>query len=206
VGYVDVALWGVLPAVLRAFRERHPGVSLTMHERLPAQQLTGLRGGDLDVGIGPPPPVRLFETAPVSDEPLLVAVPATHRLAGRAAVEIGELADEPWVLVPRRVPSRLGDLVRAACASAGFTPRVAQEARQLDALVALVSAGLGVTLVPSAAERVPRPGVAYRPLRGPALRFPLTAAWRRDDAPPTAASFLAVLREVTARDAAGGAG
>jgi len=198
VGYVDVALWGVLPAVLRAYRERHPGVALTMHERLPSQQHTALRAGDLDVGIAPPPPAGTFATAPVSDDPVRVALPATHRLAGRDAIDLVELAAEPWVLVPRRVPSRLGDLTRGACASAGFSPRVAQEARQLDALVALVSAGLGVTLVPRAAERVPRPGVVYRPLRGTELRLPLVAVWRRDDPPPTVESFLTVLRSATA--------
>ena len=100
------------------------------------------------------------------------------------------------MVFPMRLPSRLGDLVRVACAAAGFAPRVAQETRQLDALVALVSAGLGVTLVPGAAERVPRAGVAYRPLRDLDLRLPLMAAWRRMDAPPTVASLVAALREV----------
>ena len=200
IGYVDAALWGVLPAVLGAYRERHPDVRLTLLERLPTQQVAALRQGDLDVGIGPPPRlIGEFETAPVSEERVVVALPAAHPLAARDAVDLRDLADEPWVLVPARMPSRLRELVSAACAAAGFTPRVAQEARQLDALVALVSAGLGVTFVPHAAGRLPRAGVVYRPLAGQALRFPLVAAWRRGDAPPTVASFLAVLRDVVAR-------
>ena len=82
-----------------------------------------------------------------------------------------------------------------------FTPRVAQEARELDALVALVSAGLGVTLVPVSVSRVARPGVAFRPLRGAgpgALTFRLVALWRRGPARPAVATFLEVLREVAA--------
>jgi DNA-binding transcriptional LysR family regulator len=196
VGYVDVALWGVLPDVLRAYRERYPEVAVTLHERLPHQQLAMLRTGALDLGIGPPPPAGTVETAPVSDDPVMVALPAAHALGVRAAIHLAELAAEPWVMVPTRVPTRLGSLVTAACAAAGFTPRVSQEARQLDALVALVSAGLGVTLVPSAAERVRRPGVVFRPLRGVDLRLPLVAAWRRGDPPPTVASFIEVLRTV----------
>ena len=200
IGYVDAALWGVLPAVLGAYRERHPAVRLTLLERLPTQQVAALRLGDLDVGIGPPPRVAgEFDTAPVSEETVVVALPAAHALAAHDAIDLRDLADEPWVLVPARMPSRLRELVMTACAAAGFTPRVAQEARQLDALVALVSAGLGVTFVPHAAGRLPRAGVVYRPLRDQALRFPLVAAWRQGDAPPTVDSFLAVLREVVAR-------
>jgi DNA-binding transcriptional LysR family regulator len=126
----------------------------------------------------------------------VLALPAAHRLAARAEIDIAELADEPWVLVPARVPSRLREATVAACVAAGFTPRVAQEARQLDALVALVSAGLGVTFVPGAAERMPRAGVAFRPLRGLDLEFRLVAMWRRDDAPPTVRSFVEVVRRV----------
>ena len=193
IGYVDTALWGVLPAAVRAYRERFPGVALSLHERQPAQQLAALASGDIDVGIGPPVRDAGFATALVSDDTVLVALPAGHTLADAPDVALAELAGEPWVLVPTRVRSRLGDVVRTACAAAGFAPRVTQEARQLDALVALVSAGLGVTLVPRSAERVPRVGVVYRPLRGIDLRLPLVAAWRAADASPTVAPFVAVL-------------
>ena len=199
IGYVDSALWGVLPAVLGAYRDAHPMVRLTLLERLPAQQVAGLRAGDLDVCVGPPPPpgtLGVFQTAPVSDDGILLALPAAHRLADRETVELADLAEEPWVLVNARTPSRLREMAVAACAAAGFTPRVAQEARQLDALVALVSAGLGVTFVPSTAERMPRPGVALRPVRGLDLRFILVAIWRRGEAPATVRSFLEVLRRV----------
>jgi DNA-binding transcriptional LysR family regulator len=206
IGYVDAALWGILPTILGAFRERHPAVRLALQERLPAQQAAALRQGVIDVGIAPPPrsPTGI-DTMPVSEERVVLALPATHPLAAEPEVALTELAHEPWVLVPGRTPSRLRELVLATCASAGFTPRVAQEAKQLDALVALVSAGLGVTLVPHAAGRVPRAGVVYRPLRGVDVRFPLVAAWMRGDPPPTVQSFLAVLRQTVDASAAAAA-
>ena len=197
IGYVDSALWGVLPSVLAAFRDRFPSVELTLLERLPRQQVSALTSGDLDVGISPPHAVPDgFHTQPVSEEPVALALPASHRLASKKRIDIKDLADDPWVLVPARIPSRLRDLTLSACAAAGFAPRVAQEARQLDALVALVSAGLGVTLVPSSAERVPRDGVVFRPLRGLDLTFRLVALWRDEEAPPALGSFLGVLRDV----------
>ena len=200
IGYVDSALWGALPTVIGRFRERFPNVALTMLERLPAQQLAGLRLGDLDVCIGPPPPLSPdLRTTYVTEERVMVALPAAHPLATRQSIALTALTDEPWVLVPARVPSRLRDLVLAACADVGFTPRVTQEARELDALVALVSAGLGVTLVPATAERIPRQGVVFRRLRGVDLRFRLVAMWLRDGASPTAGTFIDVLREVVRR-------
>jgi len=197
IGYVDAALWSPLPEVIRAFRERYPRVALTMFERLPAEHPADIRRGDVDLAIGPPPlAAAQLEVTPFTQEPGMVAVPAEHPLAGREAIAISELADAPWVLVPARVPSRLRDLTLRAAAAAGFTPRVAQEARELDTLIALVSAGLGVTLVPASAARFSRPGVVFRPLAGEALSFRLVAIRRRGLAAPAVRSFLEVLREV----------
>jgi len=197
IGYVDAALWGPLPEVIRIYRERFPRVTLVMLERLPAEQPTDVRRGDVDLAIGPPPPTSAqVEVAPFTEEALTVALPAGHALAALEAISIGDLADEPWVLVPPRVPSQLRNATLSAAAAASFTPRVAQEARELDTLIALVSAGLGVTLVPASAARFPRPGVVFRPLIGEALSFRLVAVRRRGLAAPAVRSFLEVLREV----------
>ena len=197
IGYVDAALWSPLPNVIRAFRERFPRVALTMLERLPTEQPEDIRRGAVDLAIGPPPPVGAHvEVTPFTEETGMVALPDQHHLAARGAIAIGDLADAPWLLVPARIPSRLRDLTFRVAAAAGFTPRVAQEARELDTLIALVSAGLGVTLVPASAARFPRPGVVFRPLTGDALSFRLVALRRRGPAPPAVRSFLEVLREV----------
>jgi DNA-binding transcriptional LysR family regulator len=196
IGYVDAALWSPLPNVIRAFRERFPRVALTMLERLPTEQPADIDRGDVDLAIGPPPPAAAqLEVMPFTEETGMVALPDQHPLAGREAIAIGDLADAPWLLVPAGVPSRLRDLTFRAAAAAGFTPRVAQEARELDTLIALVSAGLGVTLVPASAARFPRPGVVFRPLAGEVLSFRLVALRRRGLAPPAVRSFLEVLGE-----------
>jgi len=197
IGYVDAALWSPLPNVIRVFRERFSRVALTMLERLPAEQPEDIRRGDVDLAIGPPPPAGAqVEVTPFTAETGLIALPAEHPLAAREAIAMGDLADAPWVLVPAHVPSRLRDLTFRVAEAAGFTPRVAQEARELDTLIALVSAGLGVTLVPASAARFPRPGVVFRPLTGEALSFRLVALRRRGLAPPAVRSFLEVLHEV----------
>ena len=197
IGYVDAALWSPLPEVIRVFRERFGRVSISMLKRLPPEQPADIRRGDIDVAIGPPPPVNAeVEVVSFTEEPGMVALPAAHPLAGRKSIAMGDLADAPWVLVPARVPSRLRDVTFRAAAAAGFTPRVTQEARELDALIALVSAGLGVTLVPASAARFPRPGAVFLPLAGKSPSFRLVALRQRGIAQPAVRSFLEVMREV----------
>jgi len=200
VGYVDLAMWGALPAMLRAYAARHPGVDLTLTELHREPQREALLRGELDVGfltIGAGDEV--FEAELVEADPLVVALPRNHPAARRERVPIGALAHEPWVLFPRELRTRFLDLVLATCASAGYVPRAVQEASQLHTLTALVSAGVGVSLVPSVVARAARKGVAFRPLAGKARRLPFHVAWKAGGLTETAGRFVAVVREVAAR-------
>jgi DNA-binding transcriptional LysR family regulator len=89
-----------------------------------------------------------------------------------------------------------GELVFEACRQAGFVPRVSQEAGQLHALVGLVSAGVGITLLPQSMAAAPRQGVAYRSLTGKPPRLSIHLVWRDADLPPPAARFVEVAREL----------
>ena len=90
----------------------------------------------------------------------------------------------------------LHDLVLGFCLQQGFAPRVAQEASQTHAVVGLVSAGIGVALVPASAQEIRLRGVEFRPLaeRSPAVGTGL--AWRRDDASPVLRAFVETARKV----------
>lgn len=197
VGYVDLATYLVLPAILRAYRARYPVVSLTLTELHREPLRDALARGDLDVGFFV---LResdgAFAATRVAANPLVVALPAGHALARRARVPLAALAEELWVLFPRELKTQYVELVLATCAAAEFVPRVVQEASQLHTLAALVSAGVGVALLPSAAG-APRLGVVFRPLAGPAPVLPLDLVWRVGDLSPTAAQFVAVARDTT---------
>ena len=100
------------------------------------------------------------------------------------------------MLFPRDMGTRYVEIVTRLCAGAGFVPRVVQEARQLHTLAALVSAGLGVTLLPRSVAGASRPGLAVRPLEGDALGLPLDVVWRAGDLSPAGGPFLEVAKEV----------
>jgi DNA-binding transcriptional LysR family regulator len=200
VGYVDLATWRVLPGVLRTYRRRFPRVELTLIEQHRDLQRDALLRGDLDIGFfslrdneGPLSGVR------VVNDPLVAAVPREHHLARRTRIPLRALAEEPWVLFSRELRTVYADLVLVACAAAGFTPRVVQEAGQMQTVRSLVSAGFGVTLLPGSMARASRgsaEAIAYRPLTGRAPRLPLHVVWRTGDLSPAGQQLVEVVREV----------
>jgi DNA-binding transcriptional LysR family regulator len=199
VGFIGAASYSVLPVVLQAFRARFPQVALALQELTTAQQLAALREGRLQVGFVRPPvedPRLAAET--ILREPLLVALPRAHRLAGRSAVALDALAREPFVLFPRPLGPGLYDQIMALCQRAGFAPRVTQEARQMQTITRLVGAGIGVSLVPSSVQNLRGFGVAYRPLADATPDVEMALAWRRDDPSEVLQRFLEVAREAAA--------
>ena len=123
---------------------------------------------------------------------MLVALPIAHRLASKKRIALAELADEPFVQVPRAAGSALFDDIVAACAAAGFEPQMAQDAPQIASAVTLVAAGIGVSIVPEAITQVRVSGVVYRPLVACGLRAKLALASRRDDPSAVVRNFLSL--------------
>jgi DNA-binding transcriptional LysR family regulator len=181
-GFVSLADYGVLPGLLKAYKAARPGVSLALREMLSPEQAAALAAGELDFGLLLPPVVAGpdLEHAVLQRERFLVALPARHRLArahGRIAVRA--LASEAFVMAPREIAPGLHDIIITLTARAGFAPRVAQEAIQMQTVVSLVSSGLGVALVPACLANLGRRGVVYREIADPHPRLDLWLAWRR---------------------------
>ena len=192
IGFVTITDYSVLPGLLSRFKAAHPGVSLALRELVTETQLEALDAGDLDLGfVLPPLPSREVESMAVNREPLVVALPARHALAReRGPLGVRALAEEPFVMVPANLARGLSDVVLGVCARAGFAPRVAQEAVQMQTVVSLVSSGLGVAIVPASLLNLRRSGVVYRPVRDRHPRIELRLAWRRDSRSVPLARFV----------------
>jgi DNA-binding transcriptional LysR family regulator len=212
VGFVEAATYfGVLPDVLGFFRAHLPDIGLSLFEMDSLQQAEALREGRIDLGIldSPPPDAdRWLRTEAVYTDPLVAAVPHTHRLADRARLTLGDFAAEPFVIFPRHVSPGLYDGIIARCRSAGFSPRVVQEAAGWHTLAGLVGAGVGVTFVPRSLTSFQRPEVVYRPVRNLSVDMTMSAVWKRGAESPVRERFVTALRAVArARSRAGhGAG
>ena len=129
---------------------------------------------------------------PLFDDPFLVVLPASHRLASAESIRLGDLADDGWMM-SRDVDEPADQSLRAACAVEGFVPRPVLRTDDYDVMFGFVAAGVGVALVPQMAI-VEREGVVVRPLAGAKLRRTVMFVMHPDDAPPAAKALLAALR------------
>jgi DNA-binding transcriptional LysR family regulator len=216
-GFVDSAIYGVLPPLVRAYHETHPEVTFTLHEMASLQQVHALSEGDLDAGLVYP--VRAgagiaFER--VRRERILLAMPPGHRLAGRSPVAPSLLDGEPLISFERRLAPAVYDRVARMLRAAGATPRVVQRASELHTVLGMVAAGLGVALVPSSLEGWAGGNVAYRRVLHRAPWVWMSLAWSRGRAgqlvtelvetgaalrnPPAIASRDAATKPCTAAD------
>jgi DNA-binding transcriptional LysR family regulator len=197
VGAVTSALYGIFPEVVREFRERHRHVHLTLHELPGNEQTRALRAGRIQVSfLRPPVDETEIEVRIITREPWVVALPTAHRFAARQRVGLRALADEPFIAFPRELAPGIYDQVISMCQRAGFSPRIVQEA-QMQTIVSLVAAGIGVALVPSTLQNLSRKGLVYKALTGAPSKLELAVAWRREDRSPLLAQFLAVVKEMT---------
>jgi DNA-binding transcriptional LysR family regulator len=200
IGFVPSADLDLLPRVLGAWSARFPDVELDLQTMLPAAQVDALLGGAIQVGfVRMPVAARGLVVEPIESEPLLAAVPARHRLARRAEVDLADLAGDAILLFPRHVAPGYYDVIISACRAAGFTPRVIHPG-SMQTNLALVSAGLGVSLLPASIRNLRRIGVVYRPLTAPVPVVDMAVVWRRDERSPVVPAFLDVVRATVRRD------
>lgn len=193
VGLTCSVLTGPLGGVIRAFEARFPEVEVRLHQAPPEEQRAALHAGRIDLCLmrGPPEDPELA-TVPAWSEPVGVALPAAHPLAARDSLVLRDLAGERYLSL-RRADSHFANLLWAACLAEGFVPLLAHEVVEAQALLSLVAAGLGLALVPEQVGRLAHPGVAYRPLAGPAPAADVSAL-HRSPTSPRVSNFLAVLR------------
>ncbi|RAY16420.1 LysR family transcriptional regulator [Actinomadura craniellae] len=196
IGFVPSAANGDLPGMLRRHRERFPGVELFLREMDPDALVRGLHERRLDAAFFYLPfEDPALSAVPVAAEELVLALPEGHRLARNPAVDLRELAGEPFILPARHQMPGLYAYISELLATAGVSPQVVQkDVWMLQTILGLVSAGLGLALVPASAGVTYRPGVVHRPLREPPGPVRLAVVWRRDDTSAVLTGFLDTVR------------
>jgi DNA-binding transcriptional LysR family regulator len=195
--FVPSADLDLLPRVLRLWRGRFPDVELDLQVLLPVAQMEALAAGRIQVGLLRLPVAadRAVVVEPIQSEPLVAVLPRRHRLARRSRVRLADLAGDTIMMFPRHVAPGYYDVMISAFRDAGFTPSVFHPGT-MQTNLALVSAGLGASLLPSSIRNLRRAGVVYRPLMPPVPRAELAVAYRRDERSAVLPAFLDLVRAV----------
>lgn len=198
VGYTTASAYWLIPALMHAFKARHPQVEVGLQEALSADQVRDLNDGRLDVGLVRPLgewPGLMSER--LIEERLVVAMPADHPLAAQRIVDVHDLQGADFIGFTSQGARYFHDMIGGLLLAEKVAVHLVQRATQTHAVVALVSAGLGLAIVPDASARVHMDRVVYRPLHAPRLPRPeVHLCWRRDGATPLVRNLLACAREL----------
>lgn len=199
---ISIAYYDSLLNSLRRYREIYPNVQLTLREMPSATQAKALLAGEADIGFlrRLPLPVGTLESRLLLDEQIVMALPAGHVKAQQGDVDLREFANEDFVFTPQALGGGYHAQLVALCESAGFYPRVVQEAAQIHTLLGLVACGFGVALVPASfARSTPRERVqfcAIRPIDEQATPgIGLYMKWNAQNASPALANFIALFED-----------
>jgi DNA-binding transcriptional LysR family regulator len=214
----------VVPVAIAAFRERHPGVELSVVMADPVDSIPRLRAGELDLALshdamGDPGQENGSVSAAVGrpsvdgdgvnggapagiefvhlfDDPMYVAMRAGHPLADSPSLRLADFATEPWMLATTHTcpDSRL---FLRACHAAGFEPKIAFQNDDYPAILGFVAAGVGVAMIPDMVARSVRDDVVVRDLDPPAPPRPILATVPHGYRSPAVSAMLAVLEEVS---------
>jgi DNA-binding transcriptional LysR family regulator len=202
--FVSTADYSVLPPLVRRFSALYPDVDIALTEATSDVQIAQLQDGNGLAGIIIAPDKDALP-APLAyrrllTEPLVAAVPEgwieEGRLtAGPDGLAPAKLAAEPLIIFPRPLAPAFYDLVLGYYRAHGAEPRIAQPAIQMQTIISLVSAGLGLALVPASLRHMARTGVRYLTLQGGGPTLETGLIWRRTDDSPVLARFLGVAAE-----------
>ncbi len=182
VGFVDSAAYEFVPRFLHRFRQESPAVTLELHTMSSDEQAAALVAGRIDIGIA-----RVtLEQAPllatvVDDEPLVAAVPSSHRLASEASIRLSDLRDDEFVGFSREQSPTLHARLRAMLAPHGVSYSPAIEATEYTTILGLVAAGEGVAIVPAGVQSLRLGGLTFVAVSDPEATVQLVVLTRIDD-------------------------
>jgi DNA-binding transcriptional LysR family regulator len=202
--FVSTADYNVLPQLVQLYSAAFPGVEVALEEATSDVQIEALLSGRIDAGILIPTRSALpaaLSYRPLLREPLVAAVPEAWIDEGRLVVADGLLTGSNWmdlplIIFPARVSPDFHDLLLGFYRSGGRQPHIMQEAIQMQTIISLVSAGIGMALVPASMQHLARTGVRYVRLAGEAPLLETGLAWRSANDAPTLRSLLDVAARI----------
>jgi len=197
IGFLGSATASFLPDLIRAYRQRYPGVKLNLQELTPQQQEEAFAQNDLDIGFTRPlsrEQMTLFHSRHIYKEPLLVAMPDHCAPAGRS-INLNQLDGKPLILFHRRGAPSLYDSIIGTCRETGFVPRVEHEPNMMQTVLSLVASEAGAAIVPACVSNLRADGVKFLRISSNRTQVELVAAWPKSGVSVVLQAFLDLLTE-----------
>jgi len=191
IGFISTAAAAVVPPLVTAFRLSHPQVELEMRHALTADQISMLEAGEIDIGFFrlPAAPPRGIVMSVMHREPFRLFLSSGHPLAARAEAGLEDLDNQEVLVYARKNAPGFHDLLIQSIRAAGAIPSAIHEANDMNTLMSLVSAGVGVAVAPASVGRPDLPNLVSRDLRGMPLSE-VVMAYRAEETRPAPRAFV----------------
>ncbi len=198
IGFTSAMANGILPNILRSFRQNYPAVKLILSEENSVSQIQRLRDRATDL-------MFLYQDCdlvaakdlvimPLLQESLVAILPQHHLLAAKSEVSVADLKHEQFIMPDRQVVPGLSKQIYDLCTQAGFVPEVAQEAIFMVTILGLVAGEIGISILPASVQNLHRKGVVYRSISEQPTTNQLTAIWQRDNSSTILPQFINVIK------------
>lgn len=183
IGHTAASTYALLPSVIELAKKHLSGVDLVLQEMLTLEQIEALRSRRIDLGfLRPPVSFSGISGARIFREPLVLAAPADHSLSTKETISMQDLDGQPFISYPPVKGSYFYQLLGGLFQIAGVAPNFVQYTYQPHSILAMVSAGIGIAIVPQAATNLKLENVVFRSMpMTPAVHAELHLAWRTDD-------------------------
>ena len=194
--FVGALLDDGLVRLLQTFRVSRPECQIHLVDMAPAEQLAALERGEIDgafIGAAPAKVSRQIETLVWKSEPLKVVLPEQHALAQGGALKLTRLKTESWVMVSAKSAPGFREHVGVLCRQARLQPRVVQESDRVAAVLTMVAAGQGISLLPASLSRWLSVGVVFKDINEAKAVLTHAFAFLRDVSDDALQEFVRML-------------
>ncbi|MEE1673767.1 LysR family transcriptional regulator [Agarivorans aestuarii] len=168
IAYLGSACLSFMAGLVRAYKQRHPAVKVSLFEMTAAQQVLAFQQEQIDLGFSRPLPAEFsqqFVTETIYQDKLVAVLPEDHCLAKEKSLSVKQLAREPFALFKRSEAVGLFDGIIALCQKAEFSPTIVSQPNHMQTLLTEVASGLGVSLVPYCIAKLHSEHCVFVPIR-----------------------------------------
>lgn len=191
IGFVEAALWEVIPSLIRSFKEKFPHVEIRPHQMNSLSQIDALHQNEIQVGIVGTASLRSdLNYRLLRNEPYFAALPFDHPFAKRQKIQITDLTKENFVVIRRESGTFYYDQFIQTCMANGFSPNIVLTADRMQALLAFVASDIGIALIHESAKMI-RSDLCYLPIEGKIPEpYSLFIAWKDQNPDILVENFL----------------
>lgn len=190
--------YGTLTKILKVYEKEYPNVQIQLEQMPTSEQLIALEKKEIQIGLLPGPIERKnIESKVVAEYPFKVVLPVNHPLAKeRDGIDLIDLQEENFIMTPRDIGSAYYDAILNICNKAGFNPRIRKITHELQTIIPLVAANMGVAIVPEMLGYFQREEVVFMPINNCEDTLKNCIAWNAEARSPLIDLFIEIVQEI----------